>query len=101
MKIYLAGRFSRRKELEGWGEQLIALGHTIVSRWSLRDTDHKLVDGLSPQAADHERLRFALEDCEDIRAITDERRGMAERQRTEQEAAAAKNKRSARIPRRH
>lgn len=66
MKIYLAGRYSTRKTLEGWANDLQCVGHEVVSRWCLRNSDHKLVDGLSPRAADHERLRFAQEDMEDV-----------------------------------
>lgn len=66
MRIYLAARYSRRPILAKWAEELQKLGHVIVSRWALRDSDHKLVDGLSPQAATGERIRFATEDLADI-----------------------------------
>ena len=65
MKIYLAARFSRRHEVHALGKDLQALGHTIVSRWSL--CDHVLTAGLSDQANYLARQRFALEDMEDIR----------------------------------
>ena len=66
MKIYLAARYSKRPTLYKWGEQLEALGHEIVSRWSKRGGDHNKVAGLSPKAATSERQRFAAEDLEDI-----------------------------------
>ena len=68
MKIYLAGRVSKRPILQAWAALLEQDGHEIVSRWSKRDSDHISVDGLSPRAADAERERFAREDIEDIRA---------------------------------
>lgn len=66
MKIYMASRFSNRHILQGWQDDLIALGHEIVSRWSLRGNDHQIPTGLSRQASDDERARFAVEDIEDI-----------------------------------
>ena len=66
MKIYLAARFSRRHEVHTLGQDLQALGHTIVSRWSRPDDDHVLPTGLSEQASDDARRRFALEDMEDL-----------------------------------
>lgn len=66
MKIYLAARFSRRHELHAIGVELQKQGYTIVSRWSLPDSDHVVPVGMSEQAADAERLRFATEDVEDV-----------------------------------
>lgn len=66
MKIYMASRFSNRHILQGWQDDLIAMGHEIVSRWSLRGSDHQIPVGLSRQASDDERNRFAVEDIEDI-----------------------------------
>ena len=66
MKIYLASRFSRRHEVHKLGKRLEALGHTIVSRWSRPGDDHVLPTGLSEQASDDERQRYALDDMEDI-----------------------------------
>ena len=66
MKIYLAARFSRRHEVHALGQDLQALGHTIVSRWSRPEADHVLAAGLSDQANDLARERFASEDMEDI-----------------------------------
>lgn len=66
MKIYLAARFSRRHECHALGKKLEQFGHEIVSRWTLPDTDHVNPAGMSEQAADKERERFAVEDLEDI-----------------------------------
>ncbi len=65
-KIYIAARFSRRPEANALAQQLKARGHTITSRWVLPDCDHVLPTGLSEQAADAERERFAKEDIEDL-----------------------------------
>lgn len=66
MKVYLAGRFSKRHVLQQIGDVLVAEGHEIVSRWSLRGSDHQIPQGKSKQASDAERRRFAIEDCEDV-----------------------------------
>ena len=68
MKVYIASRFSRRHEAHALGRRLQALGHTITSRWSLPDSDHVKPVGMSKQAADAERQRFAVEDIEDLQA---------------------------------
>ncbi len=68
MKIYLAGRFSKRHVLNRIGNELQALGHIITSRWTLPNNDHINPAGMSEQAADVERRRFAMEDIEDIHA---------------------------------
>jgi nucleoside 2-deoxyribosyltransferase len=67
MKIYIAARFSRRHECNALAHKLKALGHEITSRWVLPDTDHVIPVGVSAQAADDERRRFAMEDMEDLR----------------------------------
>ena len=66
MKIYIAARFSRRPECNELAHKLMALGHTITSRWVKPDSDHVAPTGLSQQAADKERERFAVEDLEDV-----------------------------------
>ena len=68
MKVYIAARFSKRPEAHDLAKYLISMGHTITSRWVLPDSDHVVPTGLSKQAADSERRRFAIEDLEDIRA---------------------------------
>ena len=65
MKIYMAARYSRHKELQGYAKQLIADGHEITSRWIWGT--HQLDDaGLSVEAKRSERERFAKEDIEDL-----------------------------------
>lgn len=68
MRIYIAARFSRRAEANRIANLLIAEGHSITSRWVKPEVDHVLPTGLSAQAEDAERQRFALEDCEDVYA---------------------------------
>lgn len=68
MKIYIAARFSRRPEANALAQRLKAAGHEITSRWVLPETDHVLPTGVSEQAADKERERFALEDVADVYA---------------------------------
>lgn len=67
MKIYLASRYSRREELCEYRSQLRAMGHVVTSRWL--DGNHQVSDkGLSEQAAEADRTRFAVEDWEDLTA---------------------------------
>lgn len=66
MKFYIAARFSRRPECNALAHELQALGHTITSRWVKPDSDHVKATGLSQQAADAERRRFATEDVQDV-----------------------------------
>ena len=66
MKIYIAARFSRRPECNDLAHRLKSLGHEITSRWVKPDCDHVIPTGLSAQAADSERQRFALEDVYDV-----------------------------------
>lgn len=66
MKFYIAARFSRRPEGNALAQALQKLGHTITSRWVKPDSDHVKATGLSQQAADSERRRFAQEDVEDV-----------------------------------
>jgi len=66
MRIYLASRFSRRHECHAIGKELEKFGYEIVSRWTLPDSDHVVPVGMSQQAADAERQRFAVEDLNDI-----------------------------------
>lgn len=67
LKIYLAARYSRREELCIYRAELQALGHTVTSRWL--NGDHQVDDkGLSAQAHESERVRFATEDWDDLMA---------------------------------
>jgi hypothetical protein len=66
MRIYLAARYSRRRELCGYADQLRRLGHEVTSRWL--DGHHELLDreGLSTEAEAADRARFAAEDWADV-----------------------------------
>ncbi len=65
MKIYLASRYSRYLEMQEYRDELAQLGHRIVSRWI--EGDHQIDDaGLSLQAKEAERIRFAEEDRIDL-----------------------------------
>ena len=67
MKIYLAARYSRHAELQSYAKTLEEVGHTITSRWI--KGGHQINDeGLSDVAKEEERIRFALEDIEDLDA---------------------------------
>lgn len=66
--VYIAARFSRRPEANALAQSLKKMGHTITSRWVLPDSDHVVPTGMSQQAADSERQRFAVEDVADVRA---------------------------------
>lgn len=68
MNIYIAARFSRRPEANALAHRLMNQGHTITSRWVRPDCDHVMPTGLSAQAADAERERFATEDIADVDA---------------------------------
>lgn len=68
MRIYIAARFSRRPAAHALAKALAYRGHTITSRWVMPDADHVLPTGLSAQAADAERARFAHEDLADMYA---------------------------------
>jgi nucleoside 2-deoxyribosyltransferase len=66
--FYIAARFSRRPEANALARSLIERGHSVTSRWVLPDTDQVLATGLSAQAENSERTRFALEDVADVHA---------------------------------
>lgn len=68
MKFYIAARFSKRPECHALAKKLMELGHEITSRWVKPESDHVKPTGLSQQAADAERQRFALEDVQDVEA---------------------------------
>ena len=59
--FYIAARYGRWQEMQGYREQLEALGHTVTSRWingthSLRDDDPTL----------EFRAQMAMEDLDDL-----------------------------------
>lgn len=63
--IYLAARFSRKRELQGYARRLADLGVNVTSRW-LRDGAHEWTgtpDHLIPHVA---QAAFAGEDLEDV-----------------------------------
>jgi hypothetical protein len=65
VKIYLAARYSRFQELQTYRSILEQQGHRVTSRWI--NGGHQIDDdGLSAQAKEAERLRFAQEDWEDL-----------------------------------
>ena len=67
MKIYLASRYSRREELCAYRAELEDYGHTVTSRWL--NGNHQVDDrGLSTEAEQGERVRFAIEDWNDLMA---------------------------------
>lgn len=66
MRVYLAGRFSRFEELNGYRAELEAAGIEVTSRWLLGA--HEWV-GTPDEEIPVERLaQFAVDDLEDIDA---------------------------------
>ena len=65
-RVYIAARFSRRHEANFLAHELQKPGHIITSRWCRPESDHIKPVGLSKQAADSERRRFAMEDLQDL-----------------------------------
>lgn len=66
-KIYLAARYSRHPELQGYARDIEWAGHDVTSRW-IRG-GHQISDtGLSEEGTVEERERFAQEDWEDLLA---------------------------------
>lgn len=65
MRIYLASRYSRFPEMQTYRAYLEECGHVVTSRWI--NGDHQIDDaGLSLQAKESERIRFAQEDMADL-----------------------------------
>ena len=63
MKIYLAGRYSRRAELAGYAAQLRAMGHEVTSRWL--DGEHEAVE-LGGKATRSDEAEWACADAHDV-----------------------------------
>lgn len=64
-RIYLASRYSRFPEMQGYRSELEQIGFFVTSRWI--NGDHQVDDaGLSVQAKEAERLQFAQEDYDDL-----------------------------------
>ena len=65
--IYLASRYIKHKEMQGYAKELIAEGFLITSRWIWGS--HKITDeGLSSEAEESLRIKFATEDFIDLRS---------------------------------
>lgn len=65
ISFYLAARFGRRDELNGYRKVLEANGYLVTSRWL---TQHQKLDLNAPAASysADERRQFALHDYEDV-----------------------------------
>lgn len=65
MRIYLAARYSRYKEMQAYAVDLERAGYTVTSRWI--QGAHRVEDGeLSGEAAEEKRIQFAQEDFDDL-----------------------------------
>jgi hypothetical protein len=65
MNIYLSARFARQAELCGYRDELIALGHTVTSRWLDAETADD--DGISlPNTWSYQARDIAEADLDDI-----------------------------------
>jgi hypothetical protein len=62
MRIYLAARFSRAREMQIIAKRLNALGHSVTSRWIWRG------DGTGDDCASHDHAEFcAMQDLHDLK----------------------------------
>ena len=61
MRVYLAARYSRHKEMQGYRDELAKLGHVVTSRWI--NGDHQAENDNIEKMA-----QFAQDDWEDIHA---------------------------------
>ena len=69
MKIYLAGKYSRKEELIGYAKELAELGHSVVSSWlwtSLDDPQAKEVEVATESVPQLAGEVFALWDMIDL-----------------------------------
>jgi nucleoside 2-deoxyribosyltransferase len=64
MKVYLASRYSRYPEMQGYREELAAIGITVTSRWI--NGDHEWVGVPDEDMPLEVGAHFATEDVEDI-----------------------------------
>jgi nucleoside 2-deoxyribosyltransferase len=67
-KIYLAARYSRFQEMQGYRAQLEAIGYEVTSRWI--NGDHQVDNDALAEARNAERIRFATEDRADLMAAS-------------------------------
>ena len=66
IKVYLASRYSKYKSMQVVRNFLESEGFLVTSRWI--NGDHQIDDeGLSSEAKEEERVRFAVEDIEDLK----------------------------------
>ena len=63
-KVYLAARYSRFPEMQRYEQVLRTIGMEVTSRWI--EGGHEMRDGLPNSAQEHECIRFANEDIEDL-----------------------------------
>ncbi|MCH7655733.1 MAG: hypothetical protein IIC95_07085 [Chloroflexi bacterium] len=66
MNVYLAARFSRRKEMQAYADDLIALGHRVSARWVVgppQSSHHP--DQVSGHSKAYEE-RVSVEDLKDV-----------------------------------
>lgn len=63
ISFYLAARFGRRDELNGYAQDLRRKGYVVTSRWL---TQHQKLDLSVYRYSDAERRMFALHDWEDV-----------------------------------
>ena len=68
MKVYLAGRYSRKEELKGYADQIRAAGHEVTSRWlqgdhQVREASDAETDSVSVPV---DGRPYALDDFEDL-----------------------------------
>lgn len=66
MKFYLAARYSHRDQLRQLRAKLLALGHTVTSRWL--DTEWPNDERGSAAAPPEYRAEFAIKDMDDVHA---------------------------------
>lgn len=69
MKIYLAGKYSRKQEFLGYAAELVSLGHDVVSSWlwtSLDDPQAKAVELATESIPQEEGEYFAGKDLADL-----------------------------------
>lgn len=66
--VYLAARYSRRDELRDYRRELEAAGYPVRARWL--DGDHEISGRGDGPDANRDRVRFAMEDWEDVTRAT-------------------------------
>jgi nucleoside 2-deoxyribosyltransferase len=64
MKIYLASRYSRFKQMQAVRDELNARGHEVTARWI--EGNHQLSKEEIGDEAERKRMQFAVEDMNDL-----------------------------------